>query len=158
MDEKTVARFWSKVDRSGGPEACWLWTAFRDPAGYGRLKVGSASRLAHRVSFVISNGEIPHGLGVCHRCDVRCCVRPAHLFTGTHAENIADRCAKGRTSRQGAPVGARNGNAAIDDRIVREIRQLAAEGMRHREISEMFGVHRMTVRRVVFRECWGHVV
>jgi hypothetical protein len=31
-------RYWSKVDKSGGPDACWPWTAGRSAGGYGILR------------------------------------------------------------------------------------------------------------------------
>jgi hypothetical protein len=105
------ARFWSKVDKSGGPDACWLWTARKAKTGYGNFKVGGEMTRAHRVSWTITNGPIPHdgsyhGICVCHKCDVKLCCNPSHLFLGTNADNVADRGAKGRTA-SGDKSGAR---------------------------------------------------
>lgn len=94
------ARFWAKVDRSGGPEACWLWLAgVRNDDGYGQFRLGGRMQQAHRIAYEQANGPIPDGLHVLHRCDVRRCVNPGHLFIGTNADNMADRNAKGRQSR-----------------------------------------------------------
>jgi hypothetical protein len=95
-----LARFWRRVQRSDG---CWLWTGARNPAGYGviRPKAGRMIRV-HRYSWELHFGAIPFDKEVCHTCDVRNCVRPDHLWLGTHEENVADMVAKGR-NRSGRP-------------------------------------------------------
>ena len=92
----------AKVNRSG-PEArpglgpCWLWTAFTKENGYGQF--GRAKHdgvYAHRFSYELHVGPVPEGLCVLHKCDVRSCVRPDHLFLGTERDNAHDRDTKGR--------------------------------------------------------------
>jgi len=86
-------RFWPKVNKT---EGCWEWTAcIRN--GYGAFGVKKNEVLnAHRYSWILSYGEIPEGLLVCHHCDNRICVRPDHLFLGTHYDNTHDGIVKGR--------------------------------------------------------------
>jgi hypothetical protein len=94
-------RFWEKVDRRG-PDQCWLWTAALTGNGYGviRLDTHLPRVQAHRASWMLSNGPIPDGLWVLHRCDTPRCVNPAHLFLGTRADNVQDMIAKGRQNNQ----------------------------------------------------------
>ena len=108
MDDKTIARFFAKVDKNGpvperiphrppdlGP--CWLWTAALSKlTGYGRFKVAGMEKRAHRVAFEIEHGSIPEGECVLHHCDNEPCVNHSHLFLGSHADNVADCIAKGR--------------------------------------------------------------
>lgn len=75
---------------------CHLWIGAVSDSGYGSVSIKGKMRLAHRVSYELRVGPIPLGLLVLHRCDVRCCVNPDHLFLGTYADNENDKIAKGR--------------------------------------------------------------
>ena len=97
-------RFWSKVDKSGGPDACWMWKGTKSYHGqYGqfqfRVKAQGSVR-AHRLAWEYVKGEkLPPEVFLCHRCDVPLCVNPAHLFPRTPKENNEDMWRKGRGSR-----------------------------------------------------------
>ena len=87
-----VAIFWSRVNKT---KTCWLWMGSRWNVGYGRYKINQVEIPAHRYAWTLIHGTIPHGLGVLHRCDVKLCVNPAHLFLGTTHDNMQDRQQKG---------------------------------------------------------------
>jgi len=91
-------RFWKAVQKTSH---CWLWTKARDPNGYGRCAgppwtKNSGTWLAHRLAWLLTNGEIPPGIHVLHHCDNPPCVRPTHLYLGTDKDNHRDARERGR--------------------------------------------------------------
>lgn len=87
--------FWQRVKKT---ETCWIWTGKRQKFGYGQIQLGAKGRRvsAHRASWEIHYGLIPEGLWVLHKCDNPSCVRPDHLWIGTHEQNMIDARRKGR--------------------------------------------------------------
>jgi len=96
MNQHDIERFMQKVIKGDG---CWLWTAsLRGKTGYGAFKISGKVMDAHRLSYMIHKGEIPEGMLVCHTCDNRQCVNPAHLWLGSYRDNWMDAINKGRAT------------------------------------------------------------
>jgi transposase len=153
MDKKTIARFWSLVDKSGPtqphcPELgqCWLWTAAKSSAGYGSFGVpGEGQKYAHRLSLALAQETKP-ALQVLHRCDNPACVRPSHLFQGTAADNMQDMLRKGR-----------NANARLSAEEIIAIREASNHGETHRAIARRFRVAPPHVAKIVRGDSWAHL-
>lgn len=125
--EDDMTRFWAKVARKQSSE-CWAWLAcVFAGTGYGCFGFRGRNWGAHRVAWVLTHGEIPAGMFVCHRCDNKQCVNPSHLFLGTPGDNLRDMSAKGRGGR---PI-------KLDFAAVVRMR---GEGKSQREIARALGV------------------
>ena len=110
-------RFQCKVQKTGG---CWIWTGADNGNGYGVYSVARGKwSYAHRLAFEWANGSIPDGLVVCHTCDVKRCVNPAHLFLGTQADNVHDMIKKGRGRNQNTgKMVCKRGHALEGDNLI----------------------------------------
>ena len=149
-------RFWAKVLRGPG---CWEWTGNRSYQNYGRLLIVGTMRkaFAHRVSWEIHHGPIPDGMFVCHRCDNPPCVRPDHLFLGTHQDNMDDRTAKGRHVAVSMP-GETNPSAKLSLEQVREIRRTATRRRGEQmAMARAYGVSGVLIGKVIRQEIWRDV-
>jgi len=158
-------RFWSKVDRR--ESGCWLWRASLLTNGYGQFGLYKGRMWkAHRVAWELTYGPIPRDTLVCHHCDTPACVRPDHLFLGSHQDNRDDCRLKGRTAK-----GANNGIRRHPDKLhrmsgethalakltadeVAAIRALRAQGQTQRALANRFGVSQSQICRIVQRQRW----
>jgi hypothetical protein len=141
----TPETLWSKVDKRG-PDECWPWKGFRNPQGYGRTWISDKGYYAHRVIFDLANEGIidrsapddrfAHGY-IMHTCDNPPCCNPNHLKVCTHAENVADKVAKGR-QHTFSSVSSPNAKFSEDD--VHHIRYLKRTGATKNAIALLYEV------------------
>jgi hypothetical protein len=161
-------RFWSQVQKT---DECWLWIGFRNKAGYGKIWSGNHPNeklYTHRLSYELHFGAIPPGKCVCHHCDNPSCVRPDHLFCGTHADNVADKMAKGRGNtgdRNGSrthPEAFRRGSSIpwskLKESDIPIIRSRSTSGESTANIAADYGVCFTTIRHIITGYSWGHVI
>lgn len=133
------------------PNECWLWTASLHSNGYGQAMIGKHRTGAHRLSWIIHNGPIKKGLQVCHRCDIRRCVNPSHLFLGSFTQNMKDMVEKGRSGK-----GEKNSQAKITAEEVIKIREMAKNNT-HSKIASIFSLSRQSIGEIINRVTWNHV-
>lgn len=141
---------------------CWLWTGHWHLNGYGGAKIPRTRSKtgAHRLAYEIAYGPIPAGLVVCHKCDTRCCVNPAHLSVGTQKQNLRDCVAKGRHSH-GLPrsqmlSGEGSAHARLTWPQVRAIRASNPNVTEQHRIAATLGVTRANIRLILRNKSWQH--
>jgi hypothetical protein len=145
-------RFLAKVCLHRGT-GCWLWQGMIRPDGYGIACFEGKEQSAHRVAWKLFRWEIPPDMLVCHTCDVRACVNPAHLFLGTAAENARDMSEKGRNRR-----GEKHGSAKLTQAQVKQIKAMLAEDRMYvSEIAREFGVSGPTIRAIKTGKTWKEI-
>lgn len=150
-------RFWAKVQKS---DTCWLWVGHIAKSGYGMAWDVLSQRVvkAHRKSWELSNGSIPDALCVLHKCDVRNCVRPSHLFLGTRKDNAEDRDRKGRLVKRSAPIGELNPKAKLSEGDVLRIRRLYRKrDISQTKLSQLYGVSQAQISEIVLGKVWKHL-
>lgn len=153
-------QFWSKVEVTGHRGSCWLWTAAKDPQGYGNSYFKLPGIKAHRVAYLLACGTIPEGMHVLHKCDNPPCCNPDHLFLGTQGDNVHDCVAKGRFF-PGDHSGEHNGRAKLTIEQVKEIRRRYVRGCNQHQrgnstqLAKEFGVTLKEVHNVAQGHTWG---
>lgn len=136
------------------PESgCWIWTSYNRRDNYGNFKIGNKTFLAHRVSYELYIGIIPHGMDVLHRCDIPSCVNPYHFFLGTQIDNVRDCWKKGRGFVP-AVRGERQAHAKLKEKDIIKIRQ---DSRPQSQIAKDYGVSQSVIGDVKRLVTWKHI-
>lgn len=149
-------RFWDKVKKTS---SCWVWLAAkRGKTGYGCFKYQNKVIDSHRMSWFLEKGDIPDGMLVCHKCDNRLCVNPAHLFLGTYRDNLIDAIKKGRANphknskwKKGTNPSFHKINKEIADKIRLEYVTIKTN---YRELAKKYNISRQAICDVIRNRFW----
>ncbi len=143
------------IDANG----CWLWQGAINPHGYGITKVlgraGWVERI-HRLSWFVFTGAIPRDC-ILHRCDVRACFNPEHLFEGTRLDNTRDMIAKGRDRFPDPKRGEEASNVKLTETDVREIVAASLAGEPRVSLARRFRVTTTAISMIVLGKNWKHI-
>lgn len=137
--DNLIKRFFDKTYPEPNT-GCWLWGGDYYTTGYGIISSSGKSTSAHRFSYSMFKGS-PHGNYVLHKCDVRGCVNPDHLFLGTQKDNIQDMIKKGR----------RVGNLKLDKTSKLVIEEAYLAGHRIVEIANYFKMSRTWIGSIGYK-------
>lgn len=132
---------------------CWLWVGGYDGEGYGMFWVVEKMVKAHRVSWRLHNGVIRDNLFVLHKCDVKCCVNPAHLFLGTQKDNVEDSIRKGRFH-----YGERSGSSKLTATQVSDIKLQLSFGHKEKDIAKKYNVAHQSINCIKHGKNWKYHV
>ncbi len=144
-------RFWDKVDIIDAKK-CWLWQGCPNTRGYGRFSFRGHDYKAHRVAYFLANGRINDDLMVLHKCDVRLCCNPKHLYQGNAKENTRDAIQRGHHTRA---FGEANGKAKLTEKQVSSIRASYRKGLiTQKSLARYHGVSETTIYYICAGERW----
>lgn len=149
LDSFDVMRFWSRIEvrkRNG----CWPWRYGTDADGYGSFRYSNgATEDSHRVAYRMTFGAIVSTDVIRHSCDNPTCCNPWHLSKGTHADNVADRVARGRGA-----IGERAGRAKLTEKQVLAMRDSPLSDLYW---ARRYGMDRKSIADARSGKTWSHL-
>jgi hypothetical protein len=144
-------RYESKVDRSGGLDACHPWTASVNQAGYGHFRASGRMHLAHRWAYARFVVPLEDEEVVRHTCDNPPCQNPRHLLSGSVKDNVQDMMERGRAYDR---RGAANSRAKLSEEQVLEIRDSSDSAT---ALASRYGVSTQLISAIRLRQTWAHI-
>jgi len=142
-------KLWIPEPNSG----CWLWLGQLNRLGYGVIgrRAKSKQMFAHRAAYIMAHGSIPAGMDILHRCDVRCCVNPDHLYAGTHTDNMHDMFSKGRRK---AARGSAHWAAKL---IAEDVLAIRSSSEPHKVLAIRYCVSTHNIHTIRSNRSWRHL-
>ena len=128
---------------------CLIWMGQTNNTGYGCTTLNGKPIKAHRLAWILSNGEIENNKHVLHICDIPSCCNPKHLFLGTHQDNMKDRQIKQRQ-----PHGINHARAKLSESDVLYIRNSSERNI---DLAVKFDVPGSCICNIKKRKIWRHL-
>lgn len=124
---------------------CWLWTKGAS-SGYGSIPLGQFDRIgSHVAAYEAVHGSV-NGLFVLHKCDVKLCCNPDHLYLGDQAQNMQDKVDRDRQAK-----GMRHGMAKL---TIEEVERIRVDDRVYRVIAETYGISKSQVSNIKLGKLW----
>lgn len=142
------------LNKTRKTNSCWLFEGASLRSGYGTISLNDKTVTTHRVSYEIFVGKIKKGYEVCHKCNVKSCIKPSHLYLATRKGNADDAMRDGLIK-----VGENHGSSKLTNSNIKFIKSFYAKGKRGRgcyEIAKIMKVHPTTIHRIVTGKTWFH--
>jgi len=164
--ERQKELFHDKVEKIGSDPGCWIWMGGVSSNGYGAFAIERRLYGAHRISYALHRGVIPKDLCVCHWCNTKSCVNPAHLYIATSEQNSLDALASGLyecgeshwSSRRPDHVPRGSDKVTkLTESQVREIRKRVSEGEKQKHVAQDYSITACAVWKIVNYEIWAHL-
>ena len=131
---------------------CLIWEGSRHTQGYGLIGFKGKNASVHRLVFALEHGRSLDSLQhICHTCDEPPCANPAHLFEGTHQDNMADKVAKGRCSHM---KGEQNAQAKLTAQDVLDIR---SSTLSQTQLARQYSVTQTNISDIKRHRTWAHI-
>ena len=150
LSEKQLNNFLGKIEKT---DNCWLFKGKISKRGYGYSSFNGRSYSAHRLAYHILIGNIPDKMLILHKCDVRNCVNPEHLFIGNQSDNMYDMYQKGRYDNK----GERNSNSKLNSEQVLEIRKMYKEKYTLKTIAKKFNISIKQISNIINYNQWKNI-
>ena len=167
INQKDIERFITKIPVTDNDSICWEWSInpntkkARKHADYGVFTLKQNNIVPSRMMWMLTYGEIPDGMLICHKCDNPPCINPFHLFIGSYADNTKDMVMKGRKSTivypDRLPRGINHKNAKLNDVDILQIRTMSSKGVSYKDIKAQFNIGKSNISSIINRKTWTHL-
>jgi hypothetical protein len=150
-----IGNIYGKLPEADKVTGCREWLTSKNKKGYCTAHVNGKTQLIHRLIWESVHGPLLPGQVVRHTCDNPPCCEITHLLCGTHADNVADRMARGRGN---SPKGETHSQAKLNEAAVTQLLEQYKTGRyTQKELSTIYGIGTSQVGRIVHGQRWRQI-